>query len=62
MQYKLLCIDSDWLLKENRGIWLWQENVDGCPKVPSGTPILHHPQRMKNFNEVVKGLGGLVNL
>jgi hypothetical protein len=36
--------------------------VDGCPKVPSGTPILHHPQRMKNFNEVVKGLGGLVNL
>jgi hypothetical protein len=37
MQYKLWCTDSEWLLKENGGIRLWQETADGCPKVPSGS-------------------------
>ena len=36
--------------------------VDGCPKVPSGSPIPLVPYRMKNFDEVAKGLGGFVNL
>jgi hypothetical protein len=39
MQYKLLCTNSDWLPKEKGGIRLWQETVDGRPKLPSGSPI-----------------------
>jgi hypothetical protein len=62
MQYKLFCTDSEWLLRENGGIQLWQETVDGCPKVPSGSPVSLVPHRMRNFDEVAKGLGGFVNL
>jgi hypothetical protein len=62
MQYKLQCTDSEWLPKENGDIRLWQETADGCPKVPSGSPIPLVPQRMRNFDEVVKGLSGFVNL
>jgi hypothetical protein len=32
------------------------------PKVPSGLPFPLVPQRMRNFDEVVKGLAGFVNL
>ena len=32
MQYKLLCIDNEWLLKEGGGIWLWKQIEDGSPK------------------------------
>jgi hypothetical protein len=61
MQYKLWCIDSEWLPKKNGGIWLGQEPTDGRPKVPSGAPVPLVPQRMRNFDEVAKGLGGFVN-
>jgi hypothetical protein len=62
MQYKLWCIDSEWLRKENGGIWSWQKIKDGRPKVPSGSLILLVPHRMRYFDEVAKGLGGFVNL
>ena len=62
MQYKLFCIDSEWLPRENGGIWLWQEIIDGCPKVPSGSPVLLVLHIMRNFDEVAKGLGRFVNL
>jgi hypothetical protein len=62
MQYKLFCTDSEWLSRENGGIRLWQETVDGRPKVPSGSPVPLVPHKMRNFDEVAKGLGGFVNL
>jgi hypothetical protein len=62
MQYKLFCTDSEWLPKENGGIQLWQETTDDCPKVPSSSPVLLVPQKMRNFDAVVKGLVGFVNL
>jgi hypothetical protein len=62
MQYKLWCTDSEWLPKENGGIWLWQKMADGCPKMSSGSLVPLVPQRMKSFDEVAKGLGGFVNL
>jgi hypothetical protein len=62
MQYKLWCTDSDWLPKENGGIRLWQETTDGRPKVPSGSPVPLGSQRMRNFDEITKGLSGFVNL
>jgi hypothetical protein len=40
IQYKLFCTDSEWLPRENGGIRLWQETVDGRPKKPSGSPIM----------------------
>jgi hypothetical protein len=39
MQYNLWCTNSEWLPKENGGIWLWQETADGRPKVRSGSPV-----------------------
>jgi hypothetical protein len=62
MQYKLWCTDSDWLPKENGGIRLWQETADGHPKVPSGSPVPLGSQRMRNFDEITKGLSRFVNL
>ena len=62
MQYKLWCTNSDWLPKNNGGIQLWQETADGRPKVPSGSPVRLGSQRMKNFDEITKGLSGFVNL
>jgi hypothetical protein len=62
MQYKLWCTDSDWLLKENGGIQLWQVTADGRPKLLSGSLVLFGPQRMRNFDEITKGLSGFVNL
>jgi hypothetical protein len=41
---------------------LWQETTDGRPKVPSGSPVSLGPQRMRNFDEITKGLNGFVNL
>ena len=41
---------------------MWQETIDGRPKVPSSSPVLLVPHKMRNFDEVVKGLGGFVNL
>jgi hypothetical protein len=41
---------------------LWQETADGNPKVPSGSPVPLVPQKMRNFDEVAKGLGRFVNL
>jgi hypothetical protein len=62
MQYKLFCTDSKWLPRENGGIRLWQETADGRPKVPSGSPVPLVPHKMRNFDEIAKGLGGFVNL
>ena len=62
MQYKLWCTNSEWLPKENGGIRLWQETTNGCSKVPSGSLVRLVFQRMRNFDEVAKGLGGFVNL
>ena len=62
MQYKILYRNSDWLPKENGGTWLWQETVGGCLKVLSSTHNLLPLQTMRNFKEVSKGFGGLVNL
>jgi hypothetical protein len=36
--------------------------MDGCPKVSSGFPVLLVPHRLRNFEEVAKGLGRFVNL
>jgi hypothetical protein len=44
------------------GIRLWQEIADGRPKVPSGSPVPLGFQRMRNFDEITKGLNGVVNL
>jgi hypothetical protein len=62
MQYKLWCTDSEWLPRENGGIPLWEETADGRLKVPSGSPVPLVPQRMRNFDEVAKGLSGIVSL
>jgi hypothetical protein len=62
MQYKLFCTDSEWLPRENGSIRLWQETADGRPKVPSSSPVPLVPHKMRNFDEVAKGLGGFVNL
>jgi hypothetical protein len=62
MQYKIWCTDSEWLPKENRGIWLSQETADGCLKVSSGSSVLLGSQRMRNFDEITKVLSGFVNL
>jgi hypothetical protein len=61
MQYKLFCTNSEWLPRENGGIRLWQETADGRPKMPSGSPVPLVPHKMRNFDEVAKGLGGFVN-
>ena len=62
IQYKLFYTNNEWLPRENRGIWLWQETIDGHPKVPSSSlvPLVSH--RMRNFDEVTKDYGGFVNL
>ena len=44
------------------GIQLWQEIVDGRLKMPSGSLVPLVPHKMKNFNEVAKGLNGFINL
>jgi hypothetical protein len=62
MQYKLQCSLIDWIPKENGTIRLWQETIDGRPKVPSGIPAPLHPQRTKNFHEVQKDLSDFVDL
>ena len=62
MQYKLWLASSDWLPKENGDIWLWQEIVDGRPKLPSSSLVSLGPHKMKNFDEITKGLCGFVNL
>ena len=62
MQYKLLCIDNEWLPKEGGGICLWKETEDGSPKVPCGDPMALKPQKMRGHDEVYKGLGGFSNL
>jgi hypothetical protein len=62
IQCKLWCINSEWLPKENGGIRLWLETMDGRPRVPSSSPVPLVPQRMKNFDEVAKDLGRFVNL
>ena len=62
MQYKLFYTDSEWLPRENGGIRLWYKTVDGRLKVPSSSLILLVPHRMKNFDEVAKGLGGFGKL
>jgi hypothetical protein len=62
MQYKLWYTNNEWLPKENGHIRLWQETMDGRSKVPSGPPVPLVPQRMRNFDEVVKGLAGFMNL
>ena len=36
MQYKLLCTNNEWSLKEGGGIRLYKETEDGSPKVPHG--------------------------
>ena len=61
-QYNLWCINSDWLPNENGGIRLWQETVDGHPKVLSNSLVLLVLHRMRNFDKVAKGLSEFVNL
>jgi hypothetical protein len=39
-----------------------QEIADGRPKVPSGSPVPLGSQRMRNFDEIMKGLSGFVNI
>ena len=41
---------------------MWQETAHGRPKVPSGSPVPLGSQRMRNFDEITKGLKGFVNL
>ena len=41
---------------------MWQETTDGRPKVPSGSPVPLVPWKRKNFDEVAKDLGRIVNL
>ena len=62
MQYKLLCIDNEWLPKESGGIWLWKETEDGLPKVLVGDLKALKPQKMHGHDEVCKELSGFLNL
>ena len=41
---------------------MWQETADGHPKVLSGSLVLLGSQRMRNFDEITKGLSRFVNL
>ena len=61
MQYKIDCIDSDWLPKEG-GIKLWKEDDFGKPLLPGGEPLPLAPNCMKNLDDIVKGLGSFINL
>ena len=62
MQFKYLCIDSDWLPEAGGGIRLWNENTDGRPLVPRSDPLALARQRGKSFDEVCKGIDEYVNL
>ena len=62
MQYKLLCMDNEWLPKEDGGIRLWNETNIGTPRVPNGDPMALKPEKMRGHDEVCKGLRGFLNL
>jgi hypothetical protein len=60
MKYKIFCTDNDWLPKEGGGIKLWQEDEEGRPLWPRGEPAPLNVQPMRNVNEIVKGISGLI--
>ena len=62
MQYKLLCTDKKWLPKEDGGIWLWKEILDGPSKIPCGDPKALNLQNMHRYDKVCKDLGRFFNL
>lgn len=62
MQYKLHCMDKDWLPRENGGIQLWNETLDDRLKMPLREPNSICLQRLWNFDEVTKGLFEFVSL
>jgi hypothetical protein len=41
---------------------LWQEITNDRPEMPSGSPVPLGSQRMRNFDDITKGLSGFVNL
>ena len=60
MQYKIHCTDGDWLPRDGVGIKLWKEDIAGRPILPSGTSLALIPERMKNLDEIVKGIAGFI--
>ena len=62
MQYKILCMDIDWLPKEGGGIRLWKETIDGRPYLPIGVPRPLPPQKMRKFDEICKGFDNFISL
>ena len=38
MQYTCYCTDTEWLPKEGGGIWLWREDNEGKPILPTREP------------------------
>jgi len=62
MQYKVLCTNINWLSKESRGIHLWKETLDWCPKVLKGSLLPLGCQLMCSFEEVCKGVDGYIAL
>ena len=61
MQYKINCLNSDWLSKEG-GIKLWKEDDSRKPLLPKGKLIPLASNCMKNLDDIVKGLGSFINL
>jgi hypothetical protein len=62
MQYKHYCTNAKWLPKEGGGIRLWREDNEGKPILPTGEPSALAPQQMQNHSEIIKSIGGFINL
>ena len=60
MKYRILCSDSNWLLKECGGIKLWQEDKGGWAIWPCGESPALSAQPMKNLNEIIKGISRFI--
>ena len=62
MQYKRYYTDAEWLPKEGGGIWLWKEDNERKPILPTREPNVLAPQQIRNHSEIAKGIGGFINL
>ena len=60
MKYRIQCNDDEWLPKEGAGIKLWKEDSQGRSMWPRGDPTALEPQKMRNIDEIVKGISGFI--
>jgi hypothetical protein len=59
MQYKLRCIDENWLPED--GIQLWQVDTFGKVRIPNGIPLAVMPHPMKGHDDILKGINGFIS-